>query len=336
MSSNTSIPLSIAAAALLAIAAPFVQGCATDSPRGGAPTGEVVLSLVQSGPHGEIYHLAHATFDILHSDDGVTTTVSDSGLGNQISVTLPPGIVDISLRDGWTLEKSVDGGASFQPVSALLGSPNPNVVRVLVNEASFVEFAFLIRETTGTLAITLGIVANPRELAGGILVQSATGGLAGYAVGTARTLDFGVFFSLASLQSVALDDGTKQRIYTAFGQQGSFGPVPLPTGALAGEFYNDEIGTLSGPIAKDLTGGFLTFTVAAHPDGTMDLTGSLLGLTTDIEFGPSPIDVVLPTIGPDGFPNDEFFYNSAAPFTLSSDEGTMSGLLRVRNLLPKP
>jgi hypothetical protein len=31
-------------------------------------------------------------------------------------------IVDITLLDGWSLEKSVGGGVTFQPVPALLGS----------------------------------------------------------------------------------------------------------------------------------------------------------------------------------------------------------------------
>jgi hypothetical protein len=51
---------------------------------------------------------------------------------------------------------------------------------------------------------------------------------------------------------------------------------------------------------------------------------------------PDAIDVVVPTIGLDGFPNDEFFYDSVAPFTQTSEQGTMSGLLRVRHLPPQP
>jgi len=330
MSSSRSV-VSLLTASLFAVAA-LVSACATATdPASEGPTGQIALQLVQPGPHGEIYHLANATFDIVHIDDGSAMTVDGSTTDPGFTVSVAPGLVNISLRDGWTLEKSTDGGATFQPVSALLGSPNPNVVRVLANQLAFVEFAFLIRERNGTLGITLGIV-TPRQLAGGVSVQTATDGLAGYAVGGARTLDFAVYFNLVSLQSVALEDGTKQRIYTAFGQQGSFGPVPLPTAALATEFYNDAIGTLAGPIATELTGGFLTYTVEARTDGTIQLSGSLIGGFTDIEFGPSPIDAVLPTLDADGFPNDEFFYNSAVPFTQTSEQGTMTGLLRVRQL----
>jgi hypothetical protein len=335
MSSSKSVA-SLFTASLFAVAA-FVSACATATdPASDGPTGQIALQLVQPGPHGEIYHLANATFDIVHVDDGSLTTVDGSTTDPGFTVSLAPGLVNISLRDGWTLEKSTDGGATFQPVSALLGSPNPNVVRVLANQLAFVEFGFLIRERNGTLGITLGIVTNPRQLAGGISVQTATDGLAGYAVVGPRSLDFAIYFNLIALESVILEDGTRQRIYTAFGQQGSFGPVPLPTGTLATEFYNDDIGTLAGPIATELTGGFLTYTVEARTDGTIQLSGQLLGGFTDIEFGPSPIDAVLPTLDADGFPNDEFFYNTAVPFTQTSAQGTMTGLLRMRQLPAAP
>jgi hypothetical protein len=334
MLSRTSISLSLLAAALLGAA----PGCATanDPAAPGPETGDLVLSLTQPGPHGEVFHLASATFDILHIESGVTTTIDGSGDSGELDVVLPPGLVTITLRDGWSLEKSTDGGATFQPVSALLGSPNPNALRVLANQPSFVQFAFLIRQTNGTLGITLGVINNPRELAGGISIQTATDGLAAYAVGGNRTLDFAVYFNLFSLASVTLPDGTKQHIYTAFGQQGSLGPTPMPTGALAAEFFNDSIGTYAGPIAHEMIGGFLSYTVAAKPDGTIELSGSLIGGATDIEFGPSPIDAVIPTIGPDGFPNDEFFYHSNIPFTQTSADGTITGNLRVRHLLETP
>jgi len=333
MKCSNSISLSFVAAAALA-AAPLSSGCAT----GAAPapeTGDLIVSLTQPGPHGEIYHLANATFDIVSIDNGATTTVDGSSFDAQLNVSVAPGLVNVSLRDGWTLEKSTDGGGSFQPVSALLGSPNPNVIRVLANQLAFMEFAFVIRTSNGTLGITLGVVTNPRELGGGVLIQTATDGLAAYLTSD-RSFDFGLFFNLFSLESVTLEDGTKQHVYTAFGQQGSFGPVPLPTAALAGEFYNDALGIYSGPIARELTGGFLTYTVAAHPDGTIDLSGSLAGGATDIEFGPSPIDVVIPSIGPDGFPTDQFFYDSNVPFTQTSAQGTATGILRIRQFLETP
>jgi hypothetical protein len=319
--------------------APLVQGCATaapaDAPDDELPTGELVLQLVQPGPHGEIFHLNNAIFDVT-SASGALTTVDGSGFEPQITLSIEPGIASIQLRDGWTLERSVDGGVTFTPVSALLGSLNPNIVRVLANQPSFVGFDFLVRNSNGTLAITLGIVAAPRELAGGFIVNTATDDLADYALQANRLMDFAVFFNLASLESVTLEDGTRQRTYTAFGQQGSLGPIPMPTQALAAEFYNDHLGTLSGPIATELAAGFLTYTVAARPDGTIELSGQLLGGATQIDFGPHAIDAILPTLDADGFPNDEFFYDSTLPFTQTSFQGTLAGVLRMRHIPPPP
>jgi len=33
-------------------------------------------------------------------------------------------------------------------------------------------------------------------------------------------------------------------------------------------------------------------------------------------------------------PKDEFFYDSGSPFTLISPQGTLSGVLRVRHIVP--
>ena len=221
-------------------------------------------------------------------------------------------------------------------MSALLGSINPGNVRILANQPAFVRFDFLIRETNGMLQISLGVIPDPRELAGGLIVQTASDGLSGYTGPGNTNMDFAVFFQLSSLESVTLDDGTREHIYTAFSQGGSFGPIPQAQGAVAAEVYNDRIGLLAGPVAADLTGAFLTYTVAARPDGTVTVSGSLIGGFTDLEFAPDAIDAVLPSIGPDGFPNDVFFYDSEAPFSMLTEFGQLTGILRIRHLVPSP
>jgi len=324
------------AAAALAAALPLAQGCATSG--GGAtadgPTGELVLGLTQPGPHGEIYRLSNALFDVTTAD-GSTTTFDGSNVP-QLVLSLPPGIASVLLEPGWTLQKSTDGGGTFQPVSALLGSVNPSGVRILANQPVFATFEFLLDETNGLLQISLGVVTQPRELAGGFIVQSADGALADYQLAANRNMDFAVFFALTSMESVTLDDGTKQRVYTAFSQGGSFGPIPPVPGAVAAAFYNDHLGTLAGPIAADLAAGSVSFTVAVHPDATITVSGSVVGGSTDIEFAPAPIDVVPPTIGADGFPDDVFFYAQQVPFTMTSTDGTVTGFLRLRNIVPSP
>lgn len=330
--------LSWIAAAVLAAALPLAQGCATqgggDPGSDQEPTGEMVLSLTQPGPHGEIYQLFNANFDISNAQG--TFTINGDGFSPQLSVPMPPGTASIFLHDGWTLSKSTDGGVTFQPVSALLGSFNPIGVRVLANQPAFVRFDFLIRQTDGDLQLSFGVITDPRELAGGFIVQSATGALANYALAQNQRMDFAVFFQLSSVESVTLADGTKQRTYTSFNSGSSFGPIPVPDGALAAEFYNDNLGILSGPTEADLVGANLTYTVAAHPDGTITVSGDLAGLTTELTFAPDAIDLVLPPLDADGFPADAFFYDSDAPFSMNVGPDTITGTLRVRNLPPTP
>jgi hypothetical protein len=317
------------AAALLA--APLAAGCATGGD-GDAETGQLVLPLLQPGPDGTLYHLGNATFDVTDSTTGVTQTIDGSGNQSAITAFLQPGISSATLRDGWFLEKSDNAGATYQRVDALLGTPNPFTFRVLANQPVIVEFDFLIRDAFGTLEIKLGVVPKPRELAGGLVVASATDSLAAYADPANRLMDFAVYFRLSSIATATLVDGTKQRIYTAL-PFGVAGPNQPDGSAVAAEFFNDKIGTLSGVFGPGFTAAFLQYTVAAKPDGTVELTGTLQG-NEAIDFGPSAIDATIPTIGADGFPNDEFFYDSGSPFTLTSAIGTLAGTLRVRHLVP--
>jgi hypothetical protein len=74
--------------------------------------------------------------------------------------------------------------------------------------------------------------------------------------------------------------------------------------------------------------------VAARPDGSVELSGQLLGGNTEIDFGPHNIDAILPGLDGDGFPDDVFFYDANLPFTLTSLQGTLSGTLRMRHLVP--
>lgn len=330
--------LSWIAAAVLVAALPLAQGCATDRASEPGPdeepTGEMVLSLIQPGPHGEIYQLTNATFDITSLDTGTVVTVD--GSPPTLSVPLPPGRDNVFLRPGWTLGKSTDGGVTFQPVSALLGSFNPAVLRVVANQPTFVRFDFLVRQTNGTLQISLGIIVDPRELAGGFVVQTATGALANYALPQNRQMNFAVYFQLSSLESATLADGTKQRVYNSLNQAGSFGPIPPPDGALAAEFYNDHLGILSGPVTTDLTGATLTYTVAAHPDGTITVAGDLISGNTELTFAPDAIDAILPPLDADGFPADAFFYDSDVPFTLNFGPDAITGILRMRHFVPSP
>lgn len=308
--------------AISLVAAAPLAGCVVHEATPGAPdTGTLTLPLTQTGPHGEQFRLTNATFDIA-GGSGFAQTVT-SGLEAEIVLPVPPGPTTIQLRDGWTLQQLASSGA-FVPVDALLGSVNPAFVRMLASQPAVAEFDFLVRSVDGTLTIRLGVVNTPRELAGPMFVQQATGGLAAYA--SAR-MDFAMFFDLAALDRVTLPDGSKQLAYTA-------GPAAL-------ELYNDALGTLAPVIKADQTGGFLQYTVTAKPDGTIELAGSMAGQTSVLSFGPHTIDLAPPPLDADGFPADAFFLDFSLPFTLDATAtdgaaGTLSGVLRPRHLVPSP
>lgn len=309
--------LSLAASALAAtLAGCVVREAAPDAP----DTGTLTLPLTQIGPHGEQFRLTSATFDIA-GGSGFAQTVT-SGVESEIVLAVPPGPTTIQLRDGWSLEQLASG--AFVPVDALLGSTNPAFVRMLASQSAVAEFDFLVRSVNGTLTIRLGVVTTPRELAGPMFVDHATGGLAAYA---GARMDFAIFFDLAALDRTALVDGSKQLAYTA-------GPAAL-------ELYNDALGTLAPLLRTDQTGGFLQYTVTARPDGTIELAGSMSGQTSVLSFGPHAIDTFLPPLDVGGFPTDAFFLDFSLPFTLDATAtdgagGTLSGVIRPRHLVPAP
>ncbi len=319
---SSSSKLSSSCALVIALAA-LAAGCAASpAPAPDAETGTLQLPLQQPGSDGALYHL-DGSFEVI-SPAG-TQTLDGTGAGASLTITLPPGIVTVQLLDGWTLTKSVDGGLTFTPVSALLGSPNPNAARILANQPAEIGFQFLIRATTGDLTIGFGVSPAPRELAGGVVVDNDVANATGDYIPYARArLDFAVFYDLAQVDSVVLADGTKDRTFTA--------------GAVAMEYYNDVLGLLSGTVGPAMAGGFLAYHLAALPDGTQTITGELDGggsPFTVLTFGPHVLPVNVP-LDADGFPTDAFVFDSLVPFamTTSFDDGdaTMIGQLRFRSI----
>jgi hypothetical protein len=313
-SSVLRLALSLAACALAA------TGCATASDSGSdGEVGTVVIPLQQTGVDGALYHLS-AQFQI----DGPSGTQIVDATGGDPSVTLalPPGFNNISVLDGWTLERSVDGGASFTPVSAVLGTPNPSLVRVLANFSSTVVFEFIVRQATGLVTISFGVTLHPRELAGGMVITAGTGDFAPYA--PAVRPDY-AFYHDASVERLTLPDGTKR--------------LQLSSGAFAGEFFNDTVGLLTGTIGPSFTGGFAQYHFDAKPDGTQEIAGEIDGANTPfpvMTFGPFTLVFTVLPLDTDGFPTDIFFNEPNVPFTLEallpSGDATATGTLRFRNI----
>jgi hypothetical protein len=301
----------------IAAVTPWAPGCATASgPE--SELGTVVIPLQQTGADGALYHLS-AQFQV----DGPagTQTIDATGFEPSVTLTLPPGINNVTLLDGWTLEKSGDGGASYAPVSAVLGTLNPFVLRVLANFSDTLVFQFIVRQASGQVTISFGVTLHPRELAGGMIIDMGTGDFAPY---TGARADYAIYHD-ATTQRVTLPDGTKQLVFSS--------------GALAGEFFNDPVGALIGKIGPSLTGGFVQYHFDAKPDGTQEIAGELDGFLEPfpvLTFGPHTLVFNRLPLDADGFPTDVFINESGVPFNLDvflpSGEATMTGTLRFRSV----
>jgi hypothetical protein len=312
-SSVLRLALSLATCALAA------AGCATASDSGGgAEVGTVVIPLQQTGVDGALYHLS-AQFQI----DGPAGTqfVDASGGDPSVTVVLPPGLNAVTLLDGWTLSRSDDFGASFTPVSAVLGTVNPFGVRVLANFSDTLVFQFIVRQATGSLTINFGVTLHPRELAGGMIITDATGDFAPYV--NARP-DY-AFYHSAFVEHLTLADGTKR--------------LQFSSDAFAGELFNDPFGLLTGTIGPSYTGGFTQYHFDAKPDGTQEIAGEIDGANTPfpvMTFGPFTLVFTRLPLDADGFPTDIFINEPNVPFTrdvfFPSGEATLTGTLRFRNV----
>jgi hypothetical protein len=289
---------------------------------GHGSTSSLDIPLTQAGGDGNIYHLT-GTFDIAEAT-GSTVSVADSSTAATLTVPeVPPGITSVQLADGWTLERSSDGGATFQPVGAILASPNPSITRVLANQPASVEFDFIVRDANGPLTVQFGVASNPRELAGGMIVSTGTLDYAPYA---GKKLDFAIYLEVLPAKQT-LPDGTKQLQFTSL----NFNAM---------EAFNDSIGLIATTVAPLMADGNLIYSIAAKPDGTTVIAGNYQSAScpcTTLTFGPDTLAQAVP-LDADGFPSDTFIFDSTMPFTVdtSFDDGdaTLAGQLRLRLIPP--
>jgi hypothetical protein len=304
--------------AAVSIAIALASGCASAPATQDPELGTVRIPLQQRGADGALYHLS-AVFEIV--GPGGTQIVDATDFQPSVTLSLPPGITTIEVLDGWTLERSTDNGATFSPVSALLGTLNPFALRVLANFSDTVVFEFLVRNPNGQVTITFGVDLNPRELAGGIIANTGTGDYAPY---TRARMDYAIYHT-AFVERITLPDGTKQLLFSS--------------GAVAAEIFNDPTGLLRDTIAPAFAGGFLQYHIDAHPDGTQEITGELDGFNDPfpvLTFGPHVFQFNALPLDADGFPLDVFFNEANVPFLLSTTfetgDATLDGTLRFRSI----
>jgi len=302
-----------AVGAVAIVAALSFTACATEP----APTEASALEipLITSGPDGTQYRLSNPTFVIT----GPTSqTVVANGDEESFQVSLAPGLYDVRLIDGWSIEHTrTDGTVEVLP--AILGSHNPQQVRVFADTRAFLFFDFFIRNQNGTLTVSFGVDPQPRQIVGALRPSTGTGVFAAYA---GQVIDYSFYFTTPDQATETTATGERVRNHYV--------------GSIAAEFFNDAGGVLAGAVAADLTGGYLEYSSRLKADGTAEARGDYTGYTgaVHIVFGPNPIGFL--QADETGYPRDANF-NSFGPFTLEYNDGTqtstLSGTARFRQTL---
>jgi hypothetical protein len=281
------------------VGAAVLAGCVQQAAQ---PTGQpaphetaITLPLLQQ-VNGKIYRLS-ANFQVTGPDD-VVQRIDGTGDDPQVTVQVLPGLNKIEILEGWTLTRSIDGGATFQPVSAALASESSVNLILGANQEVTWFFEFIVRDATTTLHITFGVDETPRLLNASLFIN---GGFNEFSVYNGEQIQLSIFFS-AFPQTTTEDDGTKDLQYFA------------STSTL--DVFGDKHGLLA-PLASQFAGGFISFNARAHTDGTQDFTGRFDGFGTKfphIQFGRSQAFL---SIDQNGFPVDTSFFAFGGAFEIS-------------------
>ncbi|WP_437310882.1 hypothetical protein [Sorangium sp. So ce388] len=138
---------------------------APDDVEQASDVGSISLALVGTSVTGATYRLSNAWFDIHGPTDRL---VHGSTEATVITEVLPVGGYDVYLEQNWVLERWT--GVGYQPVQAVLTSPNP--LQFFINEGATSTVAFQFRADgeiiavgQGSLDIVIGVddTAAPRE-----------------------------------------------------------------------------------------------------------------------------------------------------------------------------
>lgn len=142
---------------LLALLVATVSACSEDTSR--TDVGSLNVPLAATSPSGAEYRLRNATFQVVGPESA--TVLSEDNLGEPaVVLEIAEGMYTVELEDGWTLEKTVDGGTV--PVPAELVSPSTVDTTVTNQLTSNVQFDFmagqeLIQFGNGLLSINITV-----------------------------------------------------------------------------------------------------------------------------------------------------------------------------------
>jgi hypothetical protein len=225
------------------------------------PAGEVghlQIPLSTVGDDGATYVLSNAIFDCYGPTS--TTVVAPDDVGGGVFVDLALGDYSIVLRDGWQV-KQLGTNGQLEPVAAELASKNPLEVRLLPGgDTAVARYEFLLGDGTRPLNLSFGVTGHTATLAGHMHVDADVGYDAtgtrienGFTGLTGQDLDYVARFAFTGTQRVDFTDGSKGRYY--------FG------GATRLTFTGDPVGTLAGPLAREIGGNRMRILLRPLPGG---------------------------------------------------------------------
>ena len=144
--------LSRVALASFTASALSASGCAVEPDA--IDTG-VSIPLTTTSPSGAVYRLTGATFNFVGPD---IQSVSSSGDEPAIDVELSPGLYELELAAGWSMERLEPNGGA-RPVEATLVSQARQQVTVLPGTLSQAYFQFLLAAEggNGSVSISFGV-----------------------------------------------------------------------------------------------------------------------------------------------------------------------------------
>lgn len=311
----------LALAALTSLASlTSLAGClAEEGGAGGgdrATTARVQVPLTRVADDGTIYRLKGVRL-ALSGSGGARIVEADDGAAT-FSFEAEAGVLSAKLLDGWSLEKSGDGGATFSAVGAVLASLNPMVLAISPNSYATLTFEFLLRNPNGTVDVLFLAERVSGQLNALVFPQEATGRLAPYRF---SQLGMALYYKGSSFHLPSPD-----------------GPALVTWSWTTGlEIYDDRLGLLSEELAPRMSGYALHFEVAARQDGTQlvsgDFTNNHQPDDPALSFAGSQLWQPLP-LNDNGYPVPGPLLGQV-PFSLSlaDEEGsTMSGVMNLQYL----
>jgi hypothetical protein len=304
----TRFTFSVASVLVVALSALPSAGCVQAETANERTETETAISIPLNslGTDGRVYHLT-AVFTIT-LPDGTQRTIDDLGLDPVLTVNLPAGRHSVHIEDGWVIERSDDGGARFTTVvPAFLAGSNPMDVVVVPGRTATLSLQFVVRETTGNLNINFGVIDQPRELVADFQVSSTSTEFAAY---QGRSVSLVIYYTPGVQTTSYYYEGYSPYYYTYYRTH-----TTTVTGI---EVLNDSLGLLK-PIAGDLGGGTLSFTLRNRANGQQEFFGdysSNKGASPDLSFGTSTTASFTGALGT--FPDDVPFTASGSSVQLVS------------------